>query len=513
MPMINEPSRRERRSLKKRGNFLRSSAPPSPPELILSRRCISSCVVVAPMNEIVGSPWALSLQDPVVSGDRRTMLCDVETDPSRLEFVVQAALKSLERKLRPETSDEDEENPSEVIEFRSGESSGPFPIKSIQIPVDGHPTVSLIDLIGNIHRFEYQESDQLLNRLSLCPSPLLANCVVVLLEGFLQLLFTRDIPKNAPLMGVLIVQNVKKPPPVIIEKRYTCPKCNVAKFNSLKNLQVHQQVYCTLREARTTQVTSPVSNVFSGELTDHPHVILLPVAYHDFPQQQLVQPIGPAQTLVPVAIGRPSIPQDPTTAVTPLLLRTSLGDPLPTELKIAHRDFCVKVPVVQVDERPLPQDPATTTTPLDLSSSRKREALEASSPTSSPPPLTKKSGIEKPFTCTCGVSFTADATLKAHQQFYCKNSQRPTCASKEASRKVPTRCSQCDFEPQSVSQLSVHVRSAHHNVKAYICNICGYRGFSMRGIRTHLRSHSQLEGLKFDTLLEKHVSKITSDEK
>lgn len=109
---------------------------------------------------------------------------------------------------------------------------------------------------------------------------------------------------------------------------------------------------------------------------------------------------------------------------------------------------------------------------------------------------------------------------------------------------IKTRCSQCDYEPGSLSQLSVHVRTVHNEVQAYVCRLCGYRGFSLRGIRSHMRfssphywtifaailhdfltflttftqhtsfrSHSELDAMKFEFLLANHISKVKTERK
>ncbi|CAJ0562831.1 unnamed protein product, partial [Mesorhabditis spiculigera] len=143
------------------------------------------------------------------------------------------------------------------------------------------------------------------------------------------------------------------------------------------------------------------------------------------------------------------------------------------------------------------------------------------------PLITLENG-EKPFLCACGVSFSAEATLNAHQQHYCKLSARqndgPGSSSRDSPRKVPSRCSQCDYQPNSASQLSVHMRQAHADVQAYVCRECGYRGFSPRGIRAHMRTHTNLEDVNayfaitsqlgvgsasFEDLLNNHVIKVS----
>ncbi|VDK46458.1 unnamed protein product [Gongylonema pulchrum] len=61
------------------------------------------------------------------------------------------------------------------------------------------------------------------------------------------------------------------------------------------------------------------------------------------------------------------------------------------------------------------------------------------------------------------------------------------CADEDNIANTPHRCQQCDFVPASASQLAQHVRVNHAAIQAYICRICGYKGYSLRGIRSHLR--------------------------
>ncbi|ETN73607.1 zinc finger, C2H2 type [Necator americanus] len=151
-------------------------------------------------------------------------------------------------------------------------------------------------------------------------------------------------------------------------------------------------------------------------------------------------------------------------------------------------------------------------TPLDLSKRRRENSGSSGTTTPSNSVRTSYSDVEKPFLCPCGVSFSADETLKAHKQYYCKMVERRD-DNKDPPKKIKTRCSQCDYEPGSLSQLSVHVRTVHNEVQAYVCRLCGYRGFSLRGIRSHMRSHSELDTMKFEFLLANHISKVKTERK
>ncbi|KJH51061.1 zinc finger, C2H2 type [Dictyocaulus viviparus] len=195
-----------------------------------------------------------------------------------------------------------------------------------------------------------------------------------------------------------------------------------------------------------------------------PNVILFPVAYHDH-QHEVVQKER----------------------------KITVFHSAPTGLK-------------RTVERPI-------STPLDLSK-RRRDDDSGSSGTATPTNAarTSHSDVEKPFLCACGISFSADETLKAHRQYYCKMVER-RIDNRDPPKKVKARCSQCEYEPGSLSQLSVHVRTVHNEVQAYVCRLCGYRGFSLRGIRSHMRSHSELDAMKFEFLLANHIAKVKTERK
>ena len=58
----------------------------------------------------------------------------------------------------------------------------------------------------------------------------------------------------------------------------------MAKFNSLQNLKVHEEMYCTKKEV---QVPENKKSCFENPQ----NLILLPMAYHDLLQQNAVQVI------------------------------------------------------------------------------------------------------------------------------------------------------------------------------------------------------------------------------
>uniref|UniRef100_A0A915Q6H3 C2H2-type domain-containing protein n=1 Tax=Setaria digitata TaxID=48799 RepID=A0A915Q6H3_9BILA len=120
---------------------------------------------------------------------------------------------------------------------------------------------------------------------------------------------------------------------------------------------------------------------------------------------------------------------------------------------------------------------------------------------------------DKKYRCDCGVSFSSEATLNGHKKYYCHNNANQAVPFREPQRKIAYHCQQCDFLPVSASQLAQHVRVNHAAVQAYVCQICGYKGYSQRGIRSHLRTHTEYADEKPEDLLNSHVHFITAETK
>ncbi|VDN02831.1 unnamed protein product [Thelazia callipaeda] len=95
--------------------------------------------------------------------------------------------------------------------------------------------------------------------------------------------------------------------------------------------------------------------------------------------------------------------------------------------------------------------------------------------------------LDKKYRCDCGVSFNSEVTLNGHKKYYCNNNITLVTPFREPQKKALYCCQQCDFLPTSASQLAQHVRVSHSAVQTYVCQICGYKGYSQRGIRSHLR--------------------------
>ncbi|CAI5438938.1 unnamed protein product [Caenorhabditis angaria] len=348
--------------------------------------------------------------------------------------------------------------------LKCGETKGPFRFRRIQEKsyTSGSVEITLFDIIGEMYRIEVEEND-ITRRLNASPNPLFANCVVLLTKDIMQILMTKDVVGKDPLFATLIAEKFVD----LSQKKFECSKCHIAKFSSIQSLKTHEELYCPVREMEVTS---------TAEEIDRPNLLLLPLTYHDLPQNNVVKIIGPMHSIVPVAIGRGT----ETFTTNPLNLGNICGDLIiPQNLNINLPQLSINIPVNGIFDT-------------------NRATLLPSTSSNSSSPKSKSSEPEKPFVCTCGVSFLNEQTFDAHKNFYCKNAPN-TKTNGEFSKKFPEKCGQCNFRPQSSSQLAMHIRSAHQSTKTYICTVCSYRAFSLRGIRTHMRSHPSSDALKFES--------------
>uniref|UniRef100_A0A914ICA1 BRCT domain-containing protein n=1 Tax=Globodera rostochiensis TaxID=31243 RepID=A0A914ICA1_GLORO len=135
------------------------------------------------------------------------------------------------------------------------------------------------------------------------------------------------------------------------------------------------------------------------------------------------------------------------------------------------------------------------------------------------------SSTRKRFLCDlCGdVSFLAQETLIGHQKYYCRNRPRlddvpePSCPTNSVKKLVvivPTNGInsasstvtaaahtlsssakkaalmnnvQCPFQAVNNESMSAHQKQQQHSALPVICADCGYRAFTVRGLRTHVR--------------------------
>lgn len=121
------------------------------------------------------------------------------------------------------------------------------------------------------------------------------------------------------------------------------------------------------------------------------------------------------------------------------------------------------------------------------------------------------------FICSaCGIKFTSPDNLAAHQTYYCPKREgasseegvtkglwrcpRCRCAMPETLQAAhqcvtpsPTpshgwKCPCCPVISPTAAAAQKHLES-HVGIKAFRCTICGYRGNTLRGMRTHIRMH------------------------
>lgn len=130
------------------------------------------------------------------------------------------------------------------------------------------------------------------------------------------------------------------------------------------------------------------------------------------------------------------------------------------------------------------------------------------------PPLSQP--VYQFYCMACGIKFTSLDNLQAHQTYYCpkrealrgsqsglpvtmqrqhefkcskcKNSYPTEEALKGHPCVVQRKCPYCDVFCPTLSAAQRHL-ATHTGVKAFRCTICGYKGHTLRGMRTHIRIH------------------------
>ncbi|EFP01508.1 hypothetical protein CRE_23893 [Caenorhabditis remanei] len=324
-------------------------------------------------------------------------------------------------------------------DFKCGDFAGPFTLingeKSLNITV-GFPKLSenlynflqISNFTGEKMSLEIEDTE-ITRRIQSVSTPLLANCVLLQTGKLIQILFTKDIMISEPLRAVLVadMNHRQEQQKQETDKKYECSKCHMAKFNSLQNLKVHEEMYCTKKEV---QVPENKKSCFENPQ----NLILLPMAYHDLLQQNAVQVMGPVHSLIPVAVGRKSTLVN----TSPIFVHNKTNLEIPTNLNISNSKLSINIPVIDLDEK-IP----STSTVLDLSSSSQAASIPSLSPSCSP--TSKSSSSEpfypdRPFSCTCGVSFSSQTTYDAHRQLYCSHTVGETSSGgpnrNDSSRKV-----------------------------------------------------------------------------
>ncbi|XP_069988315.1 zinc finger protein ush isoform X3 [Penaeus vannamei] len=144
-------------------------------------------------------------------------------------------------------------------------------------------------------------------------------------------------------------------------------------------------------------------------------------------------------------------------------------------------------------------------------------APAAATPAAAPKEAPKSNKPLFQFICTaCGIKFNSPDNLAAHQTYYC--SKREGAAGEEGVTKGLWRCPRCRCAMPETLQAAhqcvtpspapshgwkcpccpvisptaaaaqKHLET-HAGIKAFRCTICGYRGNTLRGMRTHIRMH------------------------
>lgn len=102
----------------------------------------------------------------------------------------------------------------------------------------------------------------------------------------------------------------------------------------------------------------------------------------------------------------------------------------------------------------------------------------------------------------CGVKFSTSDTLIAHQTYYCMkkpDSAMAKASSKKGDESISTiespfsgpeewKCNYCDAACSSYETMRRHLLT-HTEPRGYRCLLCGYKGNTIRGMRTHACEH------------------------
>ncbi|TKR92938.1 hypothetical protein L596_007490 [Steinernema carpocapsae] len=415
----------------------------------------------------------------------------------------------------------------------SGTTLGPFPVRPATLEDSPKFIFKVHDFAQQTFAFTLLGPEaQLLKRISAAPTPSEANAAVTPVSADGRQLGLQVLVTKPAALSDLRAIYIEKPS---VPKKFPCGLCNKALFSTMENLKNHQQSYC-----QPAQPTVIASSQFPNLLTHFmrpPNLpILLPVAFHNHENPALVQLIGNPQIFLPVAVH----PRPVQFSSTPLVLDRDMCQNLqvPQSLTLGNNEALnleIVVAgtngVIATEEKPAPEaeivepnpkrpkqeEPSAESDPLPLDLSRKSSRPNSSAANSvasqnkAPSPMKIRAPVavkskpvdskaaaastEKPFVCDCGVAFTNKEILLGHRKFYCKNGPGANEPPREPLRKsVSYACPRqaCTFEGSSNTQLQTHIRQIHNNIRGYMCKFCGYRGQSLRGMRSHLKDHEHL---------------------
>ncbi|KAK7067510.1 hypothetical protein SK128_014129, partial [Halocaridina rubra] len=196
-------------------------------------------------------------------------------------------------------------------------------------------------------------------------------------------------------------------------------------------------------------------------------------------------------------------------------------------LQVHKKHYCAARATVKTDEDGHSNGSRSPASASEVSagpSRRSPSALPESSPASiSGATVSSNKETSKPnkpllqFICSaCGIKFTSPDNLAAHQTYYCPKREgaasedgvtkglwrcpRCRCAMPEtlqAAHQCVTpspapshgwKCPCCPIISPTAAAAQKHLET-HAGIKAFRCTICGYRGNTLRGMRTHIRMH------------------------
>ncbi|RWS26818.1 zinc finger protein-like protein [Leptotrombidium deliense] len=160
-----------------------------------------------------------------------------------------------------------------------------------------------------------------------------------------------------------------------------------------------------------------------------------------------------------------------------------------------------------------------------------------SNATCSPPPASVSPPSSQPvfqfFCVACGIRFSSLDNLQAHQTYYClkrsaingnaSNAEKANFIISMSGNASEVSCSKCKAAFCSQEALIAHVCSAlasnavvqsstvnkSHTVsgnqtQCFKCTICGYKGHTLRGMRTHVRIHQdRIQGVPEETFISR----------
>uniref|UniRef100_A0A0R3RWX7 C2H2-type domain-containing protein n=1 Tax=Elaeophora elaphi TaxID=1147741 RepID=A0A0R3RWX7_9BILA len=287
--------------------------------------------------------------------------------------------------------------------------------------------------------------------------------------------------------------------------------------------------------------------MFTDQCINPMHALYLPVAFHNHSVNS-IQVLGYPQMLIPVAVH----PHAQNFLKQCLLIDEFMSRNITVPNQICFGETRCLLNVTTMQQQPYSQNhPSTSNTVFQNSNNKKRKGVVSngtrkrrkSSSDLKPLDLTVRikqlqqnahssssncdsteednstgeklvsSESDKKYRCDCGVSFSSEVTLNGHKKYYCHNNASQAAPFREPQRKMAYHCQQCDFLPVSASQLAQHIRVNHAAIQAYVCQICGYKGYSQRGIRSHLRTHTEYADEKPEDLINSHVHFITAETK